>query len=144
MVAYPWRLENFFFPHQEVRANLSFDPNGNRLGSQFTPSFSLVAIEGRPDAVGIEASVSLDEGKSDNPPYFFTISAFGILTTDLEMTDDLRAQAAGFGINVLFGALRERLATLTARAPWGAFVLGPVPIGLANPPQIESESHPRV
>ncbi|MEI2782305.1 MAG: hypothetical protein V9H25_14010 [Candidatus Competibacter sp.] len=142
MDAYPWRLENYFFPHQEVRANLSHDPNGNRLGSQFTPSFSLVAIEGRTNAVGVEASVSLDEDKSDNPPYFFTISAFGILTTDLETTDDMRTQAASFGINVLFGALRERLATLTSRAPWGTFVLGPVPFGLATPPQVESDSHP--
>ncbi len=134
MDSYSWRLENYFFPHQEVRANPAHDLNGSRLGSRLSSSFNIVAIEGRPDAVGVEASIALDESQSENPPYFFTISAFGILTTDLEMTDQLRAQAAGLGINLLIGAMRERLATLTARAPWGVFVFGPIPLNFLGTP----------
>ncbi|MDG4595768.1 MAG: hypothetical protein P9F75_08745 [Candidatus Contendobacter sp.] len=137
----PWRLDNYFFPHQEVRANPAHDPNGVRPHVHLSPSFQIVAIEGRPEAVGVEASIAVDESQSENPPYFFTISAFAALSTSLEMTDQSRAQAAGVGINLLVGAIRERLATLTSRAPWGTFMLGPIPLNLsAIPPSSESET----
>lgn len=100
-----------------------------------------MAIEGHPEAVGVEASIAVNESQSENPPYFFTISAFAVLSTSLEMTDQSRTQAAGVGINLLVGAIRERLATLTSRAPWSTFMLGPVPLNLsAIPPSSESES----
>jgi len=68
------------------------------------------------------------------PPYFFTINAFGVLTTDLEMTDQLRAPATGLGFDLLIGAIRERLATLTSRAPWGTSVLPLIPLTVGPPP----------
>jgi len=134
MNPYPWRLETYFFPHQEVRANPEHDPNGTRPDNRLNTSSNLVALEGRPEAVGIEAYLSLNEGQSQNPPYFFTINAFGVLTTDLEITDQLRAQAAGLGFHLLIGAIRERLATLTSRAPWGTFILPPIPLTIGPPP----------
>ena len=136
-----WRLDNYFFPHQEVRANPAHDPNGVRPHVHLSPSFQIVAIEGRPEAVEVEASIAVNESQSENPPYFFTISVFGVLSTHLEMTDQSRAQAAGVGINLLVGAIRERLATLTSRGPWGTFMLGPIPLNfLAIPPSSESET----
>lgn len=136
---YPWQLENYFFTHQEVRANPDHDPDGNRRGSCISPLLNKTEIEGRPNAVGLEVSITLDESQSNNPPYFFTVTAFGVLVTDLEITDQLRDQAVVLGIDLLIGAIRERVATLTSRAPWGAFVLGPIPPGRLNVPPAHSD-----
>lgn len=131
---YPWQLDNYFFPNQEVRANPAHDPSGARVHTQLNPSFNIAAIEGRQNTVGVEVTIAVNESQSENPPYFFTISAFGVLSTHLEITDQSRAQAAGIGVNLLLGAIRERLATLTARAPWGAFILGPIPLNFSVNP----------
>jgi preprotein translocase subunit SecB len=131
---YPWQLDNYFFPHQEVRANPAHDPSGGRVHTHIDPSVKIAAIEGRQNTIGVEATIAVNESQSENPPYFFTISAFGMLSTHLEITDQSRAQAAEIGVNLLLGAIRERLATLTARAPWGAFILGPIPLNFSVPP----------
>jgi len=130
-MAFPVLLENIFFPHQEVRANPAHDMEGNRHGSQITLNHAVSAMEGRNDALGIEITIALDEINSDNPPYFFTVSAFGILALgkDVKSLDENERQSIDvMGTQILVGSIRERLASMTSRAPWGSFTLGIIPI----------------
>ncbi len=125
------QLENIFFPHQEVRANPSHDVEGNRHGSQITLNNSVSAIEGRDNSLGIEITISLDETNSENPPYFFTISAFGIIVLEKNIDNLEEAEKQKIDImavQVLVGSIRERLTSITSRAPWGPFTLGIIPI----------------
>jgi len=125
------RLENIFFPHQEVRANPAHDVEGNRHGSQITLNHNISALEGRNDAFGVEITISLDESSSENPPYFFTVSAFGIIALEkdidsLEKND--KQQIDIMATQILVGSIRERLTSMTSRAPWSGFTLGIIPI----------------
>jgi len=135
---FPVRLENIFFPHQEVRANPAHDVAGNREGSKISLNHTLSAIEGRDNAFGVEMTIALDEDNSENPPYFFTISAFAILGTDksieeLETADKQKIEI--MAVQILVGSIRERLASITARSPWGGFNLGIIPITPPSHPQ---------
>jgi preprotein translocase subunit SecB len=119
----PLRLERYFFPHQEVRANPAHE-RGGKLHNQVNVNAGVGAVEGRKGAFAIDLTISLDEDKSENPPYFFTINAFGILVAEGD-SDIANAQelARLIGSQLLIGAARERLADLTARGPWGQFLL---------------------
>lgn len=121
------QLERYFFPHQEVIANPEHNPAGVHDGSKVTSLMGTAPIVGRPNAYVVEVTLSLDEGASVNPPYFFTLHAFSIWTTadgtDPEATP---AVVATTGVSILIGAIREHLATLTARGPWGPFIFGPI------------------
>jgi len=121
------RLENIFFPQQEVRAIPTHDVNGEHHGSQVSLSQTPSAIQGRDDAFGIEIIISLDEENSVNPPYNFTISAFGVFSTNKKISDiepELRTKMEVSAVQMVVGSIRERLSSITARGPWGVFTLG--------------------
>jgi preprotein translocase subunit SecB len=104
---------------------------GNRHGSQITLNHNISALEGRNDAFGVEITISLDESSSENPPYFFTVSAFGIIALEkdidsLEKND--KQQIDIMATQILVGSIRERLTSMTSRAPWSGFTLGIIPI----------------
>jgi hypothetical protein len=116
------QLENYFFAHQEVRANPAHDPKGNRKGSRVDLSYVVSPIDLGLGAYGIEVTVSLNEAESENPPYFFRISAFARVSVQPATSVSTELVAVN-SLNILIGAIRERLATLTARGPWGPFFL---------------------
>jgi len=121
------RLENIFFPHQEVRAIPTHDINGEHHGSQISLDQDYSKIQGRDDAFGIEIIISLDEEKSVNPPYNFTISAFGIFSMNKKISDiepELRTKIEVNARQMVIASIRERLSSITARGPWGGFMFG--------------------
>lgn len=127
------QLEQYFFPHQEVRANPSYDPSGNRSGTHTAAKFNISRVEDRPNVVIVECILSLDESTSENPIYFFKLHVFGLFVAPDETPQDVMAgSAATMAIPMLIGAARERLAELTARAPWGPLLLGTIPIQIAT------------
>lgn len=131
------RLETYFFPHQEVRANPDYDPNGNRSGSQVSLAIKHGRIEGRENAIACELMAQLDKDASENPPYFFRVDAFAIVAVDSGALDSQIEQAAvDAGVRILVGAVREHLASMTGRGPWGPFFWGIVM--LKRPPVSDS------
>ncbi|MDX1252490.1 MAG: hypothetical protein IDH49_09645 [Gammaproteobacteria bacterium] len=129
----PLRLEQYFFPHQEVRANPGHDPAGKLDGTNTTTKTNISRIPDRSDAVIAECVLSLDETTSENPIYFFTLHVFGIFVAPEGMPEDVMMQSAPrTAIPILIGAARERLAELTARAPWGTLFLNTVPIQIQS------------
>jgi preprotein translocase subunit SecB len=127
MDTFPLQLDRYFFTETVVRANPGHVPTGPSDGSLIVPTLSCSPIEGREDAFALELTVTLDESKSENPPYFFSINAFAILVAapDLPHEEALpMAQESGF--IMLIGAIREHLAGITARGPWGPFLFGPM------------------
>lgn len=125
------QLERYFFPHQEVVANPEHNPAGVRNGSKVTSAVGAAPIAGRPNAYAVEVTLSLDKDNSVNPPYFFTLHAFGIWTMAADAPPDAtQAVLTATGVPILIGAIREHLAALTARGPWGPFIMGPIPLKL--------------
>jgi len=121
------RLERYFFTESTVRANPQHTPGDPRRGSRMTPTLSCAPVEEQPSTFAVEMTVALDEARSENPPYFFTITAFAILAAEDNVPDDIALSIANtIGFNMLVGAIREHLAGVTARGPRGPFLFGPL------------------
>lgn len=127
MDRFPLRLDRYFFTQSVVQANPQHDPEGAKDGSRVEPQFSCAAVDADSRTFAVELTISLNEAESENPPYFFTISAFALLKSEQGIPQDAAlALANSTGFNMLAGAVREHLASTTARGPWGPFLFGPL------------------
>lgn len=128
MTDFPLRLDRYFFTEQQVIANPDYQANSGQQ-VDFRVDASASQIEGQPGRYGITAKVESNPEKSDNPPYSFAITAFGVIATTEGVECVLaEAQIETSAAQLLIGAIRERLAELTARGPWGTLYLDFVPI----------------
>jgi preprotein translocase subunit SecB len=124
MATSPPQLDRYFFPYQEVRANPEHDANENWSGTKVKANVNCFPVDEGVNTFAVELVVSSDDESSENPPYFFNIQVFGYLVVESEIelaTAQRIAEATG--TTVLVGAIREHLASLTARGPWGTFLL---------------------
>lgn len=136
--AFSLRLEELFFPVQEVCANPEHDLKGERSGTNLRHSFNVQSIEGKQGLFGVDFMIECDRDSSKNPPYFFQLQVYALLRTDAP--SDLMAAVASAAFSVVVGAARERLLELTSRAPWGRFMMQPmqlVPQAAPQPPEPE-------
>lgn len=137
---FPLRLEELFFPVQEVRANPEYDPQGERIGTNLKHSFNTQPVEGQPGLYGVEMLIECDRETSSNPPYFFQLQVYALFRAEGNIDPTaMQGLIVSTGFSVLVGAARERLLDLTSRAPWGRFTMGifqliPQSIAEANEP----------
>jgi len=132
MTEFPLRLDNYFFTHQEVTANIEHVPD-----SKDNPAFLDFIVEGAANRLAnnnnkyaITAHVEINKETSVNLSYFFSITAFGIISikADMQGHPGIESIIETSGIQLLFGAIRERLADMTARGPWPLIQLDFIPL----------------
>lgn len=128
MEKYPLQLKSYSFPVQISRANQEFDPQGELNGTKTSNSFIFVKADDNDQTWFAQMTVATDVNESVNPPYFYEIHAFGIFQSEIG-TDEQIINSAGQVecFQVLTGAIRERIAELTSRAPWGQHTLDIIP-----------------
>lgn len=153
MDEYPLQVERYYFLRQSVIANPDHDANGRKDGSDFKSEVNVNPIAGETLSLAISVTLFLDEETSENPPYFFHIQAFGIFSQVPNLPTEVAQLLATFpaeaaqqlaaktGIRILVGAIRERLADLTCRAPWGIFMLGSIPLEFQASPPVGQSSN---
>ncbi len=132
MKEFPLRLDRYFFTHQEVAANPDFiqDDENNPTHLELIVEGHASRLADHGHRYGITARVEPNQDESKNLPYFFSIMAFGIIS----IKDDALGQSAiesiieTSGIQLLFGAIRERLADMTSRGPWDLIQLDFIPL----------------
>lgn len=138
MSSLPLQLKKYFFTQIECNANPDYDLAGNTMGSKIDCNFAVNLVDGQDDAFGIEFSAWLDIDASENPPYTFKISAFGVFNIAPNTPLEVATQFAHVtGAQILVGATREEIARITSRGPWGAFMLPIIPFSPASPQPIE-------
>lgn len=123
------QLEDLLFPLQEVRSNQGHDPAGDRAGTQLEFGQQLQRMEDQPGRYVLMVSVKTNNETSKNAPYQFAIEAYAVL--NVKDAGDLAAEQAlitANGFPMIMGAIRERIAHLTARAPWGRFLVNSIPL----------------
>jgi hypothetical protein len=123
------QLEELLFPLQEVRSNQSHDAAGDRAGTQLEFGQQLQKMEDQPGRYILMVSVKTNNETSKNPPYQFAIEAYAILNVT-GAADQAAEQAVitANGFPMIMGAIRERIAHLTSRAPWGRFLVNSIPL----------------
>jgi preprotein translocase subunit SecB len=123
------QLEELLFPLQEVRSNQSHDPAGERAGTQLEFGQQLQKMEDQPGRYVLMVSVKTNNETSKNPPYQFSIEAYAVLVVKGaadQAAEQLLITSNGFPM--IMGAIRERIAHLTSRAPWGRFLVNSIPL----------------
>ncbi|MFZ1547899.1 MAG: hypothetical protein WAT12_12510 [Candidatus Nitrotoga sp.] len=134
MSQFPLQLKQYFFTQIECKANPQYDQAGNAMGSKIDCKFAVNPIDGQEDALGIELTVWVDANTSENPPYSFRVSAFGVLNIAQNTSIEVATQLANVtGMQILVGAVREEIARITSRGPWGAFMLPIILLSPASP-----------
>lgn len=123
------QLEELLFPLQEVRSNQTHDPNGDRAGTQLEFGQQLQKLDGAPGRYALMVSVQTNNATSKNPPYTFKIEAYAILVV-AGAADEAAEQkmVTSNGFPIVMGAIRERIAHLTGRSPWGRFLVNTIPL----------------
>lgn len=128
------KLNKYFFTKVFVAANPAFNPKGNILGSQVISHLTVGKTEDdSPTFYGeLKLSVSLDKG--ENPPYEIDMNIFGSVDVIGDVNEDEKVKAAQTVLmQVLYGASREMVHTLTSRGPWiEGFLL---PLQVMPPPE---------
>jgi hypothetical protein len=132
------QLEELLFPVMEMRTNAKHEVQGERAGTVLQYGQELQKIDGQPGKYGLMVSVRSDNEKSKNPPYTFSVEAHAIVSVvnGTPDSDDELTFIRTNGLPIIMGAIRERLADMTARAPWGRFLINAVPV--QEPMQIRS------
>jgi preprotein translocase subunit SecB len=123
------QLEELLFPLQEVRSNQGHSPAGDRAGTQLEFGQQLQKMEDQPGRYVLMVSVKTNNETSKNAPYQFSIEAYAVLNVT-GAADEAAEQAmiTANGFPMIMGAIRERLAQLTSRAPWGRFLVNSIPL----------------
>jgi hypothetical protein len=123
------QLEDLLYPLQEVRTNQGHDPNGDRAGTQLQYGQQVQKMEGQPGRYALMASVRTDNAASKNAPYTFAVEAYAVFNVTGAADEAAEQQALlANGFPLLMGAIREHLAQLTVRAPWGRFLINTIPL----------------
>lgn len=126
------RLEALHYPIQEVRANPLYNPQGEMNGSVSSVDVKQYKIEGRNNAISVEVTLSSNEENSVNHPYNFRLQGFGVITVDEPIKEDESPTLIVIATQIVIGAIREHLAAMTSRGPWGTHLINPIPLGSEN------------
>ncbi len=123
-------IEEIFYPTQEVRSQNNHAVQGERAGTLLKFGRQVQKLENQPGKYALAVSVGSDDEKSRNPPYHFVIEAYAIVTIGGTPLEGEAAEKFILtnGLPLLMGAIRERLADITARAPWGRFLVNALPL----------------
>jgi len=138
-MSFPVRLDEYFFPIQEIKANPKHTPGEvHTVNTQILRGIKKVSdeTEDQDAAYSVELRIRTDEKQSSNLPYFLDLSVYGVFFVNTDSLDNTQINALieSTGVSVLFGAARERVASMTSRAPWGTFHLEVMPISLNSIP----------
>jgi len=124
------QLETFFYPRLAVESNPEFKV---KLGSHSFPEIDGQLIFESKQAFMCNMSLSIDNSVENNSPYDISLQIFARFKCDKPL--DLKPNVDQFlpsqelhvlktaVIGILVGGLREFVATITARQPWGPFIL---------------------
>ncbi len=116
-------LNHLFYPEISVTSNPEFDPKAKESPTEPTIQMLLHKTDENQYQLGLRLNLD-GEISADR----YTISAFGVanFTVDSDIDEDQQARLiTQSGPNIVYGAMRDHLATVTGRCPWGEYYLQP-------------------
>lgn len=121
------QLIKYLYPKQVVIADSS-----HIVGDESLPATNIAInhglIDGSPNHLAIDITLSLDKEKSKNAAYDFELQIFGHFELSKGEQGESKKQLL-IGSQLLIGCLRERLSMLTQGGPWPGVTLSIQPIG---------------
>jgi preprotein translocase subunit SecB len=114
-------LETLFYPEISIKANSDYDSSSNEHETEPVSRVFLNKVSETKYQVGVGILLT-KEVNSD--PYNIEALGLGVFTVDekLEEEDRLKTVVKN-GPNLVYGGLREFIATVTGRGPYGEYFL---------------------
>lgn len=116
-------LEHLFYPELSTKANQDFTPGDETSPTEPTLKFYLSRTGENSFNLGLRLGLS-----AEVPSDKYSIEAFavGVFLTDETLQEEQQVKLiAQSGPNLVYAALRDMVATLTGRGPWGEYYLQP-------------------
>lgn len=116
-------LDHLFYPELSVDANPDYDPKADESPTEPLIKILLHKTDNNKYQIGMRLNL-IGEMPSDK----YTISAFCVanFTVDSDLHEDEQARLiTQSGPHMAYGAMRDHLATVTARGPWSEYYLQP-------------------
>lgn len=114
-------LESVFYPDLSVSANPGFS-----YKAEAAPSLPAVKFQFfRPEDGSYRITLHVQKtAESDCDPYTLSALAFGVFKADPNLSpSDQEAAIFRNGPSIVYGSLRDHIASVTARSPWGEYYL---------------------
>jgi hypothetical protein len=122
---HPISLESVVFTKSIVQAIQDHEPVE---GGRIAPPENLIRIEKLEDEEGAYAATMttiVNKAMDKQSPYFIEMECMALLRADKTLTEEEAQRGIAITAHtVLFGAIRESVAWLTARQPYGPITLG--------------------
>ncbi|ODB94071.1 hypothetical protein A3194_05270 [Candidatus Thiodiazotropha endoloripes] len=129
----PLEINRIFFPSQYIKANPEHKPDQEK-SIPITLNHTILRVNDSNNLYSVEVMIMLDKEASVNTPYEFDTHAFGFFSfSDPDIDEDKKKYLLGTsGIQILIGALREHILSITSRGPWGPLTLSTIQINVIN------------
>lgn len=138
-VSYPVTLEKFFFTRSVVIAVDSHIPGGGALSIGPENKIELFPVDNKPGQYQVRMQSTFNSNGDPSAPYSIDMQCIGFFTVDNNLTHEEALRAVTItGHNVLYGAIREAIAWITGRQPFGSLVIG---LSVLQPPPSDSPNH---
>lgn len=119
-------LEHIFYPEIVVKANPDFNRDAELEQSEQKLKIQVYKLDDHRFQMAMDF-VKLIESEAD--PYELQAFAVATFLTNPDHTEEEQTKTlAKSGPNIIYGALRDHFATVTARAPWKEYYLPAVMI----------------
>lgn len=139
---FPLQLEQLFFTRSVVLAVSDHQPNGGQIGPPDN-SININKIDGMPGHFEAIMRSTMNLQANPDQPYVIDMEAVAIFAVDPALSEEEAGRGVTItGHSVLFGAIRESVAWLTSRQPYGAVLLGLSVLPRAPEPDTLDESSP--
>lgn len=123
--AHPINLESLFFTRSSVICIPGYRPVQGKIPPGPENSINVSKIEGHPGLYSMTMRSVMNPKQDESTPYSIDMECFTVLRVDETLTEEeARRGVTITGNSILFGAIRETVAWLTARQPNGSLLLG--------------------
>lgn len=120
-------LDLLFFTEMVLRANGKYSAASDEVPTEPRVQIFFHHREDRTYQMGLGYTLNAE---STADPYTLDFLLIGTFTVDESVPEDDRPKKIAFsGPNILYGALRDQIATMTSRTVWEPLLLPPVVFG---------------
>lgn len=124
MKAVGFALEQIFYPETTVRANIDYEKGSTEEPTE--GNLKIFVYKSGDHSYQVSMHYRL-EALSDADPYDINVLAVARIRCADDLNGELRSQVLSISApNMLYGAIREHVLTLTCKSAWKDFVLPPV------------------
>ena len=124
-ISHPVTLERYFFTRSVVVTVDSHRPGEGVLSIGPENKIDLAALEDNPGHYQVTMRSTFNSNGDPSAPYTIDMQCVGLFVADSSLSpEDAPRVVTNTAHNVLYGAIREAIAWITGRQPFGTLVLG--------------------